>query len=69
MAENWKRFTRMIRIDWVSLPGARLTLGTDGRLVSSDEIGLEQSITVDAFQISATAVSNSEFAAFVALTG
>lgn len=54
---------------FVALPGGTFVMGDGGRFAEPGDGEIPRSVTVAPFAISATAVSNDEFAAFVAATG
>jgi formylglycine-generating enzyme required for sulfatase activity len=53
----------------VEIPRGRAEVGTDQPVIVSDGEGPRRFVRVDAFRLSATAVTNDEFVAFVADTG
>ncbi|WP_399145354.1 formylglycine-generating enzyme family protein [Streptomyces sp. MK7] len=54
---------------WRELPGGPFLMGSDDSPYAADGEGPVREVTVDAFTISATAVTNTEFAAFADATG
>jgi len=52
-----------------ALPGGEFTMGSSEQRYPADREGPPRTVHVDAFQIAAHAVSNDDFAAFVAATG
>ncbi|MDI3421113.1 formylglycine-generating enzyme family protein [Streptomyces luteolus] len=54
---------------WAVLSGGTFLMGSDSSPYPEDREGPAREVTVDGFAIAATAVTNAEFAAFVAATG
>ncbi|MEL6885617.1 MAG: formylglycine-generating enzyme family protein [Pseudomonadota bacterium] len=55
--------------DAVILPGGRFRMGTRDRFLPQDEEGPQRPVRVKPFAIGATAVTNAQFAGFIAATG
>lgn len=60
---------RVSRVNFVSIPAGKFIMGTDDSFYPTDGEGPSRSIWIDEFKISQFAVTNSEFAKFVEVTG
>ena len=60
---------RVSRVNFVSIPAGEFIMGTDDSYYPTDGEGPSRSTWIDEFKISQFAVTNSEFAKFVEVTG
>ena len=62
-------FIPMTKIDFVRIPSGRFMMGVTHGLYPEDGEGPQREVALDSFEVSATAISNATFSAFISASG